>query len=168
MPTKQGTSPKTKNASRHTPRGERPGDKKVNRAKRSATGVTFTPQGETLPEKIREDRMAKRAEYQSQPKKPAFNSKQLQKQQAARAYRSLNLVSGTFDAKVSAAFTKAWLAATPDKSKGQTRTGLAVKAAKEILVSEGHATSEQVNSRQVRDLLNSAVQAIKNAFEPIG
>jgi hypothetical protein len=165
MPTKQGASPKVKNASRHAHRGERPGDKKVNRNKRSATGVTFIPQGQTLPEKIREDRMEA---YAAQPKKPAFNSKQLQKEQVDRAYHSLKLNKGSFEAKVTAAFMMAWVSATPDKSKNQTRTGLAFKATKDILISEGHATQEQVNSRQVRDLLNNAAKAVKDAFVPIG
>jgi hypothetical protein len=168
MSTKQKTSNKVQNAKGRTRRGELPGDKKVNRNKRSAAGVTFIPQGHTLPEKIREDRMEARAAYQSQPKKPAFNSKQLQKEQVDRAYRSLKLDKGTFEAKVTAAFMKAWLSASPDKSKNQTRTGLAFKAAKELLVSAGHATPAQADNRQVRLLLNNAAKAVKDAFVPLG
>ena len=168
MPNKQGASPKVKNASRHARRGERPGDKKVNRSKRSATGVTFIPQGKTLLEEIKNDRLEARAASQSQPKKPAFNSKQLQKEQVDRAYRSLKLDKGTFEAKVTAAFMNAWLSASPDKSKNQTRTGLAFKAAKEILVSAGHATPAQADNRQVRLLLNNAAKAVKDAFVPLG
>jgi hypothetical protein len=164
------TSNKVQNAKGRVTRGELPGDKKVNRTKRSAAGVTFIPEGKTLLDEIRNDRATSRPvpAPRTHNSKPSANGERLQKQQAARAYSSLNLVSGTFEAKVSAAFTKAWLAASPDKSKGETRTGLAVKATKEILVSEGHATSEQLSSRQVRDLLNNAVRAIKDAFVPIG
>jgi hypothetical protein len=168
MPTKQGASPKVQNAKGRVRRGEQPGDKKVNRNKRSATGVTFIPEGKTLTDEIRSDRMTARTEYQSQPKKPAFNSKQLQKEQVDRAYRSLKLAEGTFEAKVTATFMKAWVSATPDKSKNQTRTGLAFKAAKEILVSAGYATPAQADNRQVRLLLNSAAKAVTDAFVPIG
>jgi|GEM_PF-5680250 len=162
MSTKQKTSNKVQNAKGRTRRGELPGDKKVNRNKRSATGVVRIPQGETLPEKIREDRMGAHTAYRPQPKKPAFNREQLQKQQAARAYGSLNLRSGTFDATISATFTKEWLAASPDKTKGQTKTGLAIKA---VLAS---LPAEQAKSRQVKDLLDNAVRAMRDAFEPIG
>ena len=164
MPAKQGASPKVQNAKGRVRRGEQPGDKKVNRNKRSATGATRIPEGQTVLELARAERPS-RPTFST---KPSFNGERLRKQQAARAFSSLNVVSGTFDAKVSAAFTQAWLAATPDKAKGQTRTGLAIGAAKEILISKGHATREQVNSRQVRDLLGKSAQAVKDAFVPIG
>jgi hypothetical protein len=161
MPNKQGASPKVKNASRHTHRGEHPGDKKVNRAKRSGGGARI-PHGETLFDGIRSDKLTKHAEHRPTTKKSVFNRGQLQKQQADRAYRSLNPDSGTFDARVLATFIREWLAASPDKTKGQTKTGLAIKA---VLAS---LPAEQAKSRQVKDLLDKAVRAMRDAFEPIG
>ena len=93
------TSNKVQNAKNRSHRGELPGDKQVKRNKRS-TGVARIPQGETLPEAIKRDRLMSHAT----PRPVSSRGKQLQKQQVDRAYRSLNLTSGTYDAWISATF----------------------------------------------------------------
>jgi hypothetical protein len=151
------TSNKVQNAKNRSHRGELPGDKQVKRNKRS-TGVARIPQGETLPEAIKRDRLMSHAT----PRPVSSRGKQLQKQQVDRAYRSLNLTSGTYDAWISATFMQHWLAATPDKDRHQTKTGLAIKAVKASL------PSDQAESTIVRVLLSNAAKAVKDAFVPIG
>lgn len=163
MPAKQNSSPKLKRSARLTPRGSQPGDKEVIRRKKTGASVSRMAAGEDLMSQIRNDRMASRPHYtDGHVRQEKLDVATLQRQQANRAYASLKLTPGTFEAKLCATFIQAWLAATPDKFKGESKTGLARQTVMDGL------TSDQEKDIRVKPVLDKVAKAIKDAFVPIG
>ena len=154
--------------SKKTTRGATAGFKSVARTKRKGTGVVRVPEGQTLNDGIRQDRLDARTEdLASRPPRSRHTRKspeQVRKDQVDIAFRKLGLGDGeqfARERKLAALFMQAWLAAEPVEND---REGTRTRLAERYVLVYGITDKERKMMPIVTDFVKRVGQTVTRSF----